>query len=252
MTEHNADFYQEEYEEYMRDTPLVARFDPMTIQLLVTEAVPRHAAYGMMFDEYAKQRSRFTEYDDSEKKRLSFYFQRLPSRVSSDLAFTYKTSHHRFMILIIELGLITFHVDYHDEYNMAKTIRKKVFDGVETETNLKQYMQIEKQTIELGSGAGRMQGSTKHFVPSVPEWLYNAVTDASIYLNMSISDFTYLCWCIGVRNNLPDSVLPKIMGQKFDDTINTFNFELNEYIDSINIHIDKMEKTRLLLTPNTQ
>ena len=67
MTEHTADFYQEEYDDYMRDTPLVARFDPATIQMLVADAVPKHAAYEMMFDEYLKQRSRFYEYDESEK-----------------------------------------------------------------------------------------------------------------------------------------------------------------------------------------
>ena len=86
MTGHSPDFYQEQYDEYMRDTPLVARFDPMTIQMLVVDAVPKHAAYEMMFDEYLKQRSRFYEYDESEKKRLSFYLPLFPAMLSADFA----------------------------------------------------------------------------------------------------------------------------------------------------------------------
>ena len=230
----------ESEDEYIEQTPREARFDVNTIRLLCVEAFQKHQAYGMLFEEYQRKRSQFMDSDDSERKRLSFYFPKFPARVSSDLAIINNTSHHRFLILMIELGLITFHVDYHDEYKIVKDGRPSIFNHLTTTSNHHLYLQIEKQTIVLNSGTGYKQGGSKHFVPSVPEWLYNAAMDAAVYLNMSISDFIYLCWCIGVQNSLPEDMVPKIVGDHTLEVCYTFKMELQEYSDRILNILEKM------------
>lgn len=205
MTHTDFDF-QEEYDEYIENTPLEARFDPMTIQMIVTEAIPKHAAYDMMFDEYIKERTKFYEYDPSEKKRLSFYLPLFPAMLSADFATEYKISYHAFVVRLIELGLIHFQYDYHDEYQNIKTVKKNLSKLITTPTRKAHYLQMNKQDICLGSCAGARTPSNKHFTPSVPLWLYNAVTDCSSYINMSISDLVYLCWCIGLSKTIPESI----------------------------------------------
>lgn len=230
-------------DEYYENTKLEARFDPLTIQLLVVEAFPKHEAYGMSFSDYNRKRSQLSGYDDSKEKHLSFYFPKFFARVSSDLALINKTSHHRFLILLVELGLITFHVDFKDEYETLKHSRPKILNNLKNSVNRRHYIRLEKQTISLDSAAGSRSGGAHHFSSSVPVWLHNAVTDAANYTNMSISDFVYLCWGIGITNSLPEDMIPVIVGQDLSELLHQFRFEVSEYSDIIKTILDKMENS---------
>jgi len=227
-------------DDYYESTKLEARFDPLTIQLLVVEAFPKHEAYGMTFTDYNRKRSQFVEYDTSERKRLSFYFPKFFARVSSDLAIINKTSHHRFLILIIELGLITFQVDYKSDFEIIKTSRPKILNSLKSDVNRRHYMRLEKQTITLGSATGANTGNAQHFAPSVPKWLHDAAMEAANHLNMKISDFMYLCWCIGITNALEEDMIPEIVGKELSGILIQFEFEIKEYSENIAATLEKM------------
>jgi len=224
---HKPDFYQEDYDEYVEETKLEARFDPLTIQMLVVEAIPKHAAYEMMFDEYLKQRSRFYEYDESEKKRLSFYIPLFPAMLSADFATDYKISYHAFMVRLIELGLVHFQYDYNEQYQFIKTAKQNLSKLITDDEKRAYYIQLDKQSICLGScGNMKTSGRTKHFTPSVPEWLYNAATDCSSYINTTTSDFVYLCWCIGLVETLPEEITNPVIVRESRNIISEFDREL--------------------------
>ena len=144
---------------------------------------------------------------------------------------------------MIELGLIRFRVDYADEYKIIEEGRPAVFGLLGTEANQNLYMQIEKQTIILNSGMGFRTGGSKHFVPNVYEWLYDAAMNTSTHMNMSISDFVYLCWCIGVQNTLPEDMVPRIVGRRTLEVCDTFRLELQEYSERIDSILKKMRNT---------
>jgi hypothetical protein len=228
-------------DEYYGSTRLEARFDPLTIQLLVVEAIPKHAAYGMMLDEYQKQRSRFSAYDDTEKKRLSFYFPSFYGRIAGDMAIIHDVSQYRFLTLLTEIGLITFQYDYHDDYSEVRGCRKELVSCITSDTNRDLYTQLERHTLDLCSSVGARMGKAKHFVPTVPEWLYNAITDTATNLNMSTSDFIYLCWCIGVVNALPESSIPEFVGKDINDIIKRFGRELKEYSYQVSNTLERMK-----------
>jgi hypothetical protein len=233
--------YQEDYDEYVEETKLEARFDPLTIQMLVVEAIPKHAAYEMMFDEYLKQRSRFYEYDETEKKRLSFYLPLFPAMLSADFATEYQISYHSFLVRLIELGLIHFQYDYHEEYQFIKNSKKNLSKLIKTETKKSYYLQLNKQNISLGSCAGARMSGTKHFTPSVPEWLYNAVSDCSAYINTTTSDFVYLCWCIGLLETIPERISNPVILLESELITRDFRREiliLNERIKDIVFEIN--------------
>jgi hypothetical protein len=220
-------------DEYYESTQLEARFDPYTLQLLVVEAIPKHAAYGMLFEEYIQQRKRFMAYDDTEKKRLSFYLPLFPAMMSADYATEFKISYHQFLMFMIELGLITFLFDYNHQYQVVKEGKKTLSKLVTSERNRIYYLQMDKQTICIGSCAGSRSGKVKHFTPAVHEWLYNAVTDSANYINMSISDFVYLCWCIGVQRSLTNDQSNPILTRDNTTLLEMFDYELNIYSNHI-------------------
>jgi hypothetical protein len=132
-------------------------------------------------------------------------------------------------MMMIELGLIHFQVDYHDEYGIIRDGRTKLFNGLNSESGSHRYMQLEKQTIALGSCTGARQGKAKHFVPSVPEWLYNASSEISNYMNMSISDLIFLCLCISITNCLSEDILPSEVLRNSNDCCTQFNYEIAAY-----------------------
>ena len=222
-------FTEEEYDEYLLNTPLEARFDYLTIQSIVTEGFEKHQAYGMSFGEYRIQRSRLSNYDETTKKRLSYYLPPFYARIAADLAFINHSSVHHFMIMMIELGLIHFQVDYHDDYIIIKEGRTKLFNQLETVDGENNYMQLDKQTITLGSCTGAKFGTVKHFVPSVPEWLYNATTEVSKYLNMSGSDLVFLSFCIGIINCLEENRIPYTVTRNAKTICNQFDYEIKVY-----------------------
>jgi hypothetical protein len=231
-------------DEYYESTKLEARFDPLTIQSLVVEAIPKHAAYEMMFDEYIKQRSQLMNRDDSEHKRLSFYLPLFPAMLSADFATEYKLSYHRFLIFAIELGLIMFKYDYNEEYKLSKQGKRELSKTVTTSTRKLHYLQMDKQKICVGSCDNQRHGASKHFTPNVPEWLYNAISDCAAYLNMSITDFSYLCWCIGTTRTIPNDIMNPLLDRENSVIIQSFETELSIYTDrirAIQIHINSCQ-----------
>lgn len=223
----------EEYEEYLLSQPLEARFDYLTIQSAVQEAFPKHEAYGMLYEEYQKHRSRFAEYDPTEKKQLTFYLPSFIGSVAIDMALKYKLPSYHFISTMLELGLIHFHVDYHEDYRLAKVNREQIYDGLKTITMQRHYEQVRKQAIELGSGLSYREGKSKKFSPSIPLWLYNAVTDISGYLNISRSDVVYLCWCIAVVNCTTNATCPPVVTKRCEEVCDEFNFELSYYSKTV-------------------
>ena len=227
MTPHqNADIdFSYEYDEYVENTPLEARFDYLTIEMAVTEAFPKHEAYGMLFKDYHAKRAQLQGYDETDKKRLSFRFPSHFAHVATDIALRQKVSLHRALILLIELGLIHFQVDYHDEYHDIREWRLASFDNLCDSESLRKYKRIERHNIVLDSG-GR---AAPHFAPNVPEWLYNAVMDTKAYLNMTSSDLIFFCWCYGCLNCFEEKTIPPIVKEDLMKVCGDFRYEVQEY-----------------------
>ena len=233
MTVHSPDFYQKEYDVYIEETPLEARFDPLTIQCLVLEAVERHEAYGLFFDDYLKKRMQFIGYDESEKKRLSFYLPVFPALRTVDFAVHYRLSITRFMVLLIEIGFINFNYDYNEEMQKLKFVKKQMSSYLSNAAARVRYLQLDNRKITLCHGSPSSGNGSKHFTPHVQEWLYNAINDASSHLNMTISDMVYLSWCIGAQKTLPNEVLDPMLGSDISEIIDIFNISQNIHLQNI-------------------
>lgn len=248
MSPNNEDYLQTEYEDYLEDTPLVARFDPATIQMLVVEAIPKHAAYEMTFSEYLKERSRFSEYDGTDKKRLTFYLPLYTAMRSQDIADLHQnTSVSRFLIALLELGLITFLYDYHSEISTIKRCRSDMRKYLTCERAAHRYTHMDRQKIILNSANGSRDGSCKHFSPGCQEWFYNAITDTAAYINMSSSDMAYLCWCIGMQKVSPD-MSDSITDKMVSDVISKFNFEFDILSERISATLSGIKNDSELLS----
>ncbi len=211
------------------DSSIENKFDWRAIRMLCVEAIPKHKAYGMSFKEYRERRESVLDEDTTERKRLSFYMPSIQAAVAIPYSIEYRCSYHRFILLLIELGLIKFQYDYHDEYSAIKRVREKSISMLtgSMESEVK-FMTFSKQSIDiLASGAGFRNGGSKHFVPSVPEWLYNSIADVSVYLNISISDVAYLCYCIGFSTCIPNA--NEYAKDACDQIISKFSAQLNVY-----------------------
>lgn len=248
-------FFQVDYDDYIESTPLEARFDPATIQMLVVEAIPKHAAYEMSFEEYLKQRSRFSEYDGSEKKRLSFYLPLYPALRSHDFADDYRLSLSRFMVTVLELGLIHILYDYNAEVQTIKQSRKQMGRYLTNERSMQIYSHIARYTIELGSSSNTRntnggQGS-RHFSPSCQDWFYNALTELATSLGMSNSDMAYLCWCNGITQTLRNDIIDNMAANICRIVLDQFNLELNMRHKRILAVLSEIKDESELLNYNT-
>jgi hypothetical protein len=223
----------EEYDEFLLSTPLEDRFDLGTLEILVGEGIPKHAAHDMMLEEYIKSRTKFVRYDDSEKKRLSFYLPLFPAMRSADFSSHFNISLNKFLIAAIELGLIRFMYEYHDQYDGAMAIQKAMGKLINTQKGKILYMQISKQKITLESATAVKMGGAKHFVPNVYEWFYDALATTASSLNMSISDLCYLCWCISVQRTLPNDLVDRMLSQDISDLMTYFSVEIDIYYKRI-------------------
>lgn len=230
---HNTFDFQEDYDDYIENTPIVARFDYLTIQTLITEGIEKHEAYEMPLAEYVHNRDRFAECDETEKRRLSFYLPQFPSMISSDLASSFDLSHHKFMIMIIELGLIIFKYDYNAQYTIITEGRKELPKKLTNDTRRIHYLQLDKQSISLGTCTNVRSNSTKHYAPNVRGWLYNAISNQANYLNMSMSDVVYLSWCFGVTRNLEEGAIPPVLANDISNILYQFDTELDIYCNRI-------------------
>lgn len=221
---------QDDYDNYIASRPLEARFDYLTIQMVVTEAFPKHDAYGMLFKDYHAERAKMAGYDPSEKKRLSSRFPNYFAHIATDIALVNKVSTYRTLILLIELGMIHFRVDYHDEYKHIMDARNRLYNEIITDSDKKLYRQVEKHTIELTQMKG---GACTHFVPHVPEWLYNSITDVKGYLNISVSDFVFFCWCYGCLNCFAENEIPAPILSDIKKVVDDFDFEIRTSSDRL-------------------
>jgi hypothetical protein len=229
----NPDEFSSEYDDYMRDTPLEARFDPLTLKSLVEEAIPKHRAYDMFFGEYIEERKRMLGWDLSEKKRLSFYLPLFQAMASTSYADMYDLAYSHFVVFISELGLIKFQYDYQIEFCKAKEGTTSLLRLVTSPTRKQYYMQLDKQRICIGSGDNFRKGAAKHFAPSVPDWFYNAISNGAVYLNMTMSDFVYLCWCIGITEGIEEDKINSVVNDDSNAVIVDFNTELVIFLSRI-------------------
>lgn len=223
----NIDLY-EEYDEYVENTPLEARFDYLTIEMAVTEAFPKHEAYGMMFPDYYKKRKILSGYDDTEKRRLSFYFPLFYAMLSADLADIQHIDTHPFILSLAELGLIHVNVDYAEEFRTIKESRAKLFSSIKSDESKNRYMQLSKQTVNLGSSIGARSGGSKHFSPNVQEWLYNAVTNLAIAIDISATDMVFLSWCYGLLKCFPEGELTDYILSDVRGVVKVFDYEIRQ------------------------
>lgn len=229
-----AEQYKEHHDQMLEEEiPIEDRFDWQTTKALCVGDVRKHKAYGMNIEEYAKNRRSYMDSDDTERHRLSYYLPKFPAMLTLDMANSIDMSTHRFMILLIELGLINFQVDYHSKYQIAKKHRRDIHKQVRTQKAKTYYMQLDKQTISLSTGSGHRNGISKHFSPSVPLWLYDAVTEVAANLNMSISDLVYICWCIGVSKTMPNDCVCKMLDEEINTIMDIFITEFEIYIKRI-------------------
>lgn len=212
--------------------PEPQRFDWRTISLCVSCAI-KHDSYGMSFADYQKKRSNYLDRDANEKQNLTFYLPLFPSMISSDICTEYHLSRTPFIIRLMELGMITFQYDYHEHYSLLKSNRKRVSKLITTLKTKMCYLQMDKQTIVLNSCGGSKNGATKRYSPKVPDWFYNAASDAAVNLNMSLSDFCYLCWCIGMIKSIPEEQRNPVLNLEIEEILTHFNYELHMYTEQI-------------------
>lgn len=195
----------------------------------------------MMLEDYQKQRARFIQSDTSETKQLSFYLPAFYGRVVVDLSILSKISHYRFLILLCELGIITFQHDFYDNYHTIRDGRQKICSLLDTSSNRSLYMQLNMHVIELESGSGYRSGKAKRFIPMVPIWLHNAISETAANLNMGNSDFVFLCLCIGIVNALPEDDIPKLVGEEMSEIIHGFELGLSGYTYQIEDTLKRMK-----------
>lgn len=234
--ENSIEYREQHPEEFPdEDSGIENKFDWRAIRMLCVEAIPKHKAYGMSFKEYRERRESVLDEDTTERKRLSFFIPTLPNVIAMSYALRYRCSYHRFILLTVELGLIKFQYDYHDEYSAIKRIKSNALDMAIDDIGVEKLIRLSNQSIVLGSGSGKNHpGTTKRFVPSVPEWLYSAVADTAIFLNISMSDLVFLCFCIGLLNSTPKSELNSVIEKYCIDIINGFEIQLTGCTDTIN------------------
>ena len=216
----------DEYDEWLLSTPLEDRFDLGTLEILVGEGIEKHAAHDMMLDEYIKSRTKFVRYDDTEKKRLSFYLPLFPAMRSADFAYELNTSVTKFLIAAIELGLIRFLYEYHDHKEAAISIKHAMGKIISDKSKRILYMQLNKQKISLGSASGSNFGVCTHFTPNVYEWFYDSLSTTATALNISISDLCYCCWCITMQNCMPNNAIDKMTAEDVSDILAGFEVEI--------------------------
>ena len=168
-----------------------------SIRIVCTSVVPNHPAYGVSFKEYITQRNQYVGDENGEKVRLSVRLPSFISHVSADFAARYRISYYRFLIMIIELGMINFQKDYCEEYTDIKNVQEYMLDNLKNENQRFFYNKAENQIM-----AFNISRKERQVTPTVADWLGNAIKDTAIYLNISQSDFVLLCWCIGVKKTI--------------------------------------------------
>jgi len=216
-------------DEDLEDIPEEERFDWKTTRSICIEGNRKHRAYGMPFGEYVKNRSQFIDTDESERAHLSCYLPSFPSAISSDCASMMKMSATRFLNLMIEIGLITFQVDYYDQYHIIKHGRSSMLDKITDDDTQHKYMRAIGYDIKIGSTDGARNGCSKHHTSLVPVWLYDAISETATYLNMSRSDMVYLCWCIGVSKSLEPRYRNVMLDRDVQNILAHFEREINMY-----------------------
>lgn len=82
---------------------------------------------------------------------------------------------------------------------------------------------------------------------AVPDWLYDAVSDVAVNLNMSVSDFVYLCWCIGASTAISENMVPEIVGKDFSAILSRFRMSMEGYTFQIKSTVERMAKSESII-----
>lgn len=212
-----------------------------SIRIVCATAIDNHPAYGLTFSEYKKRRWEFLNNDDKDTIRIGFRLPPFIGQISADMALSNGLPHYRMLILLVELGLIHFQRDYHDHYQIIRAIRSNMSTTLATEDARAHYEQARKYTIVMLN----YSRDSKVLTPTVSEWLGNAVKDTAVYLNMSVSEFSYLCWCIGVSNSMRGDLQPAVQSE-VDKVLKHFDFQIGMYTRFIETILDGMERTNTI------
>lgn len=133
--------------------------------------------------------------------------------------------------------MIYFQKDYCEQYTTIRDFRSSMYRSLLNKRNGSVYMQMEKQTIDIG----KCKRDSPLVTPTVPLWLSNAVKDTATYLNISCSDFVNLLWCIGVKKSMRDENVPSLILLEVQDTIEKFDFEIEMAAERIEHLENKLE-----------
>lgn len=220
--------------------PEVEYYDWKNTYAACISPVPSHPAYRANFSDYIKNRESYIDTDSSERTRLSFYLPMLQARLSADIAAGYRISFSKFISYISEIGLITLQIDYHDQYHIAKIARTSMLEKLINEDAKRTYLQLDKMAISLGSISGHQGQYSRHFSPSVPSWLYNAINDVAVYLNMSKSDVIFLCWNIGMKHSIDSQYKGAAVVKEVDDLLGHFDYELRSSAEFTDVVVRKL------------
>ena len=196
------------------------------IKLVCTGDVPNHEAYGMSFGDYKNRRNSIHTSEDDESIRICFRMTRFLTSISVDLSTLNSMSHYRFIILALELGLIHFQHRYHEDFGILKGIKASNIYGITDSTTEAKYSTLNNYTISTNS-----ERSARSLTPTVPQWLGNAIKDNATNLNMSTSEFAFLCWCIGVSSTVTN--LQPYIKTKIETYINKFDIDFNTYMSVV-------------------
>jgi len=197
-------------------------FDWKTISARCISPDPSHPAYAMSITEYIKRRSEFIDHDDSAKAQIVFRVPPVLALGINRLARKHSITHTRYLVYILEHGLITFQKDYHAMYSIIGGDQDTLFDNATDENKLNVLAQSIKQKIQLGSACRE----NTLFGPCLQEWIVGAIKSTALSLNCTQSDMTFMCLLLGLRTDSKEFPLPDAYMEIINSNISKFEFEL--------------------------
>ena len=223
------------------DLNTTTQYDWKTVQALCINTVKDHPAYQLSFSEYQERRREFIHGDADVKVHLSYYLPKFIGSVCRILARNHKLSLSHFCTLLIEMGLITFQQDYHDTVSAIAVQNANMYNALEDPKNIRTFKAWDKMTISLNSINGYRDGNSIHQSPMIGEWLAGAIVDTAMNLNMTQSDFAFLCVCKGLIKLNESERLVYSLKIELDEMIAHFESELNRLEEYTTTLLNKME-----------
>lgn len=200
----------------------VDTFDWKEIRALCLAPEPKHPAYGMQISEYRKRRRDVIDDENNQKSKLGIRVPNTIADILHRIARNYHISVYRYLVLSLELGLITFQKDYHDRCSAINAIGDQLYHRVSSNADMKTFSQLNKQIISLNLS----RQDSRLFIPTVPEWVAMAVKSTALELNCTGMNLAYLCLCISIRKSAEEYKIPQPYLDDIDATIKSFDFEI--------------------------